>query len=142
MTLDLDIELALIYARVSSVKQTKEGDGLGSQVTRCREYAHRKGYEVVQVFTDDVSGSLTRRRGMTAMLEFLDEAEHGPFVVLIDDGNRLARDVFAHRDIRMAIAMAGAFVETPNGRLRDDADSEFQEYIAALVAQHARKKNA
>lgn len=28
---------AVIYARVSTVQQTKTGDGLGSQETRCRE---------------------------------------------------------------------------------------------------------
>ena len=30
---------AVIYCRVSSTKQTTEGDGLASQETRCREYA-------------------------------------------------------------------------------------------------------
>jgi len=37
---------AVIYARVSSAKQTTRGDGLSSQETRCCEYARYKGYEV------------------------------------------------------------------------------------------------
>ncbi len=41
---------AVLYCRVSSSKQTTRGDGLGSQETRCREYAKYKGYEVVQVY--------------------------------------------------------------------------------------------
>ena len=58
---------AVIYCRVSGVKQTIRGDGLSSQETRCREYAAMRGYEVVEVFKDDMSGSLVEvaRRGET-----------------------------------------------------------------------------
>lgn len=59
---------AVIYCRVSSIKQTTKGDGLASQEARCREYAQYKGYQVAAVFTDDVSGSLIGRPGMQAML--------------------------------------------------------------------------
>ena len=43
---------AVIYCRVSGAKQVREGDGLKSQETRCREYARYKAYEVAEVFTD------------------------------------------------------------------------------------------
>ncbi|MGI9508076.1 MAG: recombinase family protein, partial [Geminicoccaceae bacterium] len=59
---------AVIYARVSSAKQTTRGDGLSSQETRCREYARYKGYEVIKTFSDDMSGALTTRPSMQAML--------------------------------------------------------------------------
>jgi site-specific DNA recombinase len=36
-------KLALIYSRVSDAKQVRDGDGLNSQITRCREFAKRKG---------------------------------------------------------------------------------------------------
>lgn len=62
---------ALIYCRVSSKAQTKRGDGLGSQETRCREFARYKGYDVVQVFTDDLTGQSANRPGFTAMLSYL-----------------------------------------------------------------------
>ena len=41
---------AVIYCRVSDKKQIKEGSGLSSQETRCREFARHKGYEVEKVF--------------------------------------------------------------------------------------------
>ena len=56
---DQGLTKAVIYCRVSSTKQTVRGDGLGSQETRCREFAKYKNYEVVEVFRDDSSGSLT-----------------------------------------------------------------------------------
>ena len=60
---------AVIYCRVSSKQQLKEGDGLASQETRCREYARHKGYEVAQVFRDEgISGGLIDRPAMQAML--------------------------------------------------------------------------
>jgi DNA invertase Pin-like site-specific DNA recombinase len=91
-----DIDLrggkAVIYARVSSSKQTKVGDGLGSQQTRCREYARYKGLSVVETFTDDMSGSLATRPGMKAMLAFLRKHRgKEPVTVIIDDLSRLAR---------------------------------------------------
>lgn len=63
MAFDMGIQItrAVIYARVSSAKQAKQGDGLNSQETRCREYARYKGYEVVETFSDDMSSSLIFR---------------------------------------------------------------------------------
>ncbi len=49
-------ENAIIYCRVSTKAQTTRGHGLGSQETRCRQYAETKGYDVAAVFPDDVSG--------------------------------------------------------------------------------------
>jgi hypothetical protein len=40
------LQKAVIYCRVSGTKQVREGDGLGSQETRCREFAGHKGYWV------------------------------------------------------------------------------------------------
>ena len=62
---------AVIYARVSTKKQAREGNGLDSQETRCREFAKFRGLKVVRVFTDDMSGSHTGRPGMLEMLAYL-----------------------------------------------------------------------
>ncbi|EKF40206.1 resolvase-like protein [Nitratireductor indicus C115] len=135
-------QICFIYCRVSSIKQAKSGDGLRSQETRCRDYARSKGYEVVRVFTDDVSGSSSKRDGMTAFLAALSANDGDPIPVIIDDVSRLARDVIAHKQLRISIAMEGGILESPNMQFGDDADSEFQEMIRALVAQHQRQKNA
>ena len=133
---------AVIYCRVSSAAQTKRGDGLSSQETRCREYARIRSYEVVQVFTDDLSGSATDRPGIKAMLAFLKKHRRNPNIVLVDDISRLARSVSAHIELRAAITLAGGLLESPTLEFNDDADSELQEYILATVAQHQRRKNA
>lgn len=79
---------AIIYCRVSDTKQTTRGDGLNSQETRCREFAKYKGYEVVSVFKDDMSGRFHARPGMQAALAFLRKHRKSPHVLIIDDITR------------------------------------------------------
>jgi DNA invertase Pin-like site-specific DNA recombinase len=57
-----------------------------------------KGYDVDRVFVDEaVSGGITTRPGMQAMLAYLREHVYTQnFVVVIDDISRLARDIKAH----------------------------------------------
>ena len=133
---------SVIYARVSSVAQTKRGAGLESQQTRAREYAAYKNYNVMKVFEDDLSGGTAKRPGMDAMLAYLKAHRNDPHVVIIDDISRLARSVKAHIELRAAITMAGGILESPALEFGEDADSELQEYILATVSQHQRKKNA
>ena len=132
---------AVVYTRVSSVKQTVEGDGLKSQQTRCREFAKRKGYEVGAVFEDDVSGSLTSRPGMKAMLAHLKKHRSRGTVVIIDDVSRLARGLEAHLELRASIANAGGILESPSIEFGDDPDSRLVEHLLASVSQHQRQKN-
>ena len=133
---------AIIYRRVSSIAQTKRGDGLGSQETRCREYARLRGYEVVACFDDDVTGSIANRPGVKAMLAFLRKHRNEPHVVLIDDISRLARGVEAHWELRRTIIKAGGRLESPSMEFKQDADSRMVENVLAGAAQHQREKNA
>ncbi len=133
---------AVIYCRVSSTAQVTKGDGLGSQETRCREYAKHKHYEIVKVFKDEgISGSLIDRPGMQAMLKFLRTHKKKQHVVIIDDISRLARGLEAHIQLRMAISEAGGKLESPSIEFGEDSDSQLVENLLASVSQHQRQKN-
>ncbi len=132
---------AVIYCRVSNVKQTVRGDGLSSQETRCREYARFRGHEVTKVFKDDTSGSLIERPGMKAMLAFLKTNRKQGLVVIIDDISRLARGLEAHLQLRADIARAGGILESPSIEFGEDSDSRLVENLLASVSQHQRQKN-
>jgi DNA invertase Pin-like site-specific DNA recombinase len=132
---------AVIYARVSSIKQTVEGAGLASQETRCREFAKLKGYAVTEVFTDDVSESLIDRPGMKAMLAYLRRHRAKGVVVIIDDLTRLARNLKAHLELRAAIGAAGGVLASPSIEFGDSSDSLLVENLLASVSQHQRQKN-
>ena len=135
------ISKAVIYCRVSSAKQTVRGDGLGSQETRCREFAKYKGYEVVEVFRDDTSGSLTSRPGMQAMLSFLSANCKETHAVIIDDISRLARGLMAHFELRVKIGDSGGVLVSPSIEFGEDSDSQLVENLLASVSQHQRQKN-
>jgi site-specific DNA recombinase len=133
---------AVIYCRVSSTKQTKQGDGLRSQETRCREYAHYRNYEVVEVFHDDFSGGYTERPAMRAMLTYLKKHRAQGCIVIIDNIDRFARDVRGHWDLRDLLSEAGGKLESPSIEFGEDADSILHENLMASVSQHQRQKNA
>ena len=112
MTIEFPIPVrtkyCVIYLRVSSRKQTIDGAGLSSQERSCREYAERNGYEVIEVFSDVISGRYTERPGMNALLAFLRKAKNAEYVVVVDDISRFARDVSTHSALRDRILSSGA----------------------------------
>ena len=135
---------AIIYCRVSDPKQVTRGSGLGSQETRCRDYARARSYEVVEVFRDEgASGGLIDRPGMLAMLAFLKKHRRADtHVVIIDDISRLARGLEAHIRLRTSISAAGGKLESPSIEFGEDSDSMLVENLLASVSQHQRQKNA
>jgi len=136
------IRQAVIYCRVSGIKQTTRGDGLNSQETRCREYAKFKGYEIETVFKDDMSGSVVERPGMQTMLKHLRKHRKNPRVVIIDDISRLARGIEAHLQLRSAISDTEATLESPSIEFGEDSDRILVENLLASVSQHQRQKNS
>src|SRR6266545_4687864 len=134
---------ALIYCRVSSERQVKEGHGLDGQERNCRRFAELKGYDVVEVFRDEgVSGGLIEREGMERMLDFLDARDRGQeYVVLIDDIKRLARDLIGHFTLRKAINSRGARLESPSHKFGDEPEEVFVESIMAATAEYERNQN-
>ena len=132
---------AVIYTRVSSTKQTTRGNGLDSQETRCREYAAHRGYTVIDVFKDDMTGSAVNRPGIKAMLACVRKYRSHKVVVIIDDISRIARSIEAHLKLKAAILAAGATLESPSVEFGDDPDSQLIENLLASVSQHQRQKN-
>lgn len=134
---------AIIYCRVSSKSQATDGHGLDSQETRCREYAAAKGYDVVAVFPDTISGGgdFMKRPGMVALLSFLDAQPGEPFVVIFDDLKRFARDTLFHIGLREAFRARGARIECLNFKFDESPEGEFIETIMAAQDALERKQN-
>ncbi len=137
----MEAATAVIYCRVSSDRQAKEGSGLASQEQRCRSFALSRGYGVVATFCDEgVSGALLDRPGVRSLLTFLRSQPAG-VVVVVDDISRIARDMRTHLELRAAIAAAGGELESPSMRFEESAAGEFIEMVLAASAQFGRKGN-
>ncbi len=134
---------AIIYCRVSAEEQVKKGHGLKSQEAVCREFARYRGYEVIEVFNENLSGKITERPVMHELLMFLRKHKRqGGLVVIIDDLSRFARGHRAHWALRDQLKEAGGMLESPNVQFGDDADSALIEGMLVTMAQHQREKGA
>lgn len=134
-------EHAVIYCRVSSKRQLKEGHGLDSQETRCREYAARLGYTVLEIFPDKaISGGRLDRPSFNRMLSFV-ERQNTAVAVIIDDISRFSRDIESHWALRRALQAVGGKLESPSVQFGEDAPSILIENLLASVSQHQRQHN-
>ena len=43
----------MIYARVSTEEQKKDGNGINAQITDCKNRAKRNEVEVINIYTDE-----------------------------------------------------------------------------------------
>ncbi len=77
---------AALYMRVSTVDQHPE-----TQLLDLRQMAMQRGYEIVEQYTDRISGAKARRPGLDKMMA---DARRGRFdVVLVWASDRIARSV-------------------------------------------------
>jgi DNA invertase Pin-like site-specific DNA recombinase len=125
-----NLQKCIAYCRVSRADQKLNGHGIVGQATTAREYAQRRGYQFVRVFEDDITGKVLKRPGMDDMLTFLRKQKE-PYVVIIYDLARLARDLYVHLALRKAIAEAGGVLESPTLEIGDDPERELSENIQA-----------
>ncbi len=136
-------KIALIYCRVSSERQKKEGHGLDSQEHRCREYVGTKGYQVEEVFQDSFSGGgdFMNRPAMREMLEYIDDHAHKEYVVVFDDLKRFARDTEFHLKLRSAFKSRNTKLECLNYTFEDTPEGRFVETIFAAQGELEREQN-
>ena len=83
---------AVLYMRVSTVDQHPE-----TQLYDLRQMAEQRGYQVVEEYTDRISGAKARRPGLDSMMR---DARRGKFdLVLVWASDRIARSVKHFLDV-------------------------------------------
>jgi putative resolvase len=100
-------ERCVLYARVSSVRQELDGN-LARQTARLQEAAAERGYEVVQMITEQASSLNEKRKGMKKLFSLV--GEQAVDVVLIEYPDRLVRfgfgyleQAFRWKDVRLEV---------------------------------------
>lgn len=83
---------ACIYARVSTVEQEKEGFSIPAQLKMLRTYAKKRGFNVVQEYTDSETARSTGRTGFNNMLSYLGK-DGKCRVILVEKTDRLTRNM-------------------------------------------------
>lgn len=130
---------AVIYCRVSSDKQVREGNGLDSQEKRCRDYAKYHDLEVAEVFRDaGISGGIMERPGIKALINYVSK---GGYTVIFDDISRFARETVLHFSLKDILRATGNTLMCVSFKLEDTPDGKFIETIMAASAELERTKN-
>jgi DNA invertase Pin-like site-specific DNA recombinase len=136
-------EEGVIYARVSSARQVREGRGLQSQVSACQRYAKENDIKIVEVFEDPAqSGKDLNRPGMINLLSFLSKRKNLTYV-LVEDISRLSRNVREYYALKDLIQSKSGLLKDLKNQIGDieDPNSELTEGVIALVAQQNRIVN-
>ncbi len=134
---------AIIYCRVSSERQVREGDGLRSQETRCREYAERRGFKVMRVFKDEgISGGLgpDMRPATKELFAFLD-TQKDSVTVIVDGVSRVARSQSAFIEFSAQLTARGARLASPSHKFGSKSDEMLITEIMVSMASYQRVAN-
>lgn len=134
---------AVIYCRVSSERQKRDGHGLDAQEHRGKQYADMQRYNVKRIFKDDITGGTVDRPGMENMLAYLEEhsTPENPVVVIVDDIKRWARSVEVHIALRKAVRDRHGILESPNFKFGEEPEDKFYETIMAASSELEKDQN-
>ena len=91
----MEKKIAIIYCRVSTDEQAKEGLSIESQENTCRRKAEEEGYSILEVIKDEgKSGKDIHRDGMRQVLKLVGENKIN--AVYLVNTDRLSRNVADH----------------------------------------------
>lgn len=88
---DMTNKQVVIYARVSSREQEREGFSIPAQLKLLKEYALRNGFQIVREYSDAETAKQTGRTNYNVMLDFL-KANPNIRTVLVEKTDRLYRN--------------------------------------------------
>jgi site-specific DNA recombinase len=131
---------AAISVRVSTRKQAETGYGLDAQLAACHEYVIKQGYELVDTYTDVITGITSERPGLEALIEAI-PLKHID-VVVMPEIDRASRDFAEFVVIKGELQEAGARIEYAIGAnfSPDDEDGWLMENLIAMLADRERRR--
>ncbi len=84
---------AVLYARVSSRDQEREGFSIPAQQKLIHEYAASHGFQILEEFIDVETAKKSGRTNFTRMLAYVRKRKVNPPVVLVEKTDRLYRNL-------------------------------------------------
>jgi site-specific DNA recombinase len=132
------LEKALLYARVSTAGQVRNGYSPAQQLEALRAHAESAGYRVIEEVLDAAqSGATLNRPGLDRVRELV--AAGGVAAVLVQDLDRLSREPEHYRLLRGEFRNSGCVVVVLNGQGAADAHLARRE-VEVLAERSMRGK--
>ena len=129
---------AIVYSRVSTDAQERDGTSLDSQERACAEFAAERGWQVVQCIRDAGSGALLERDGLNELRAALRQGEANAVVAYAVD--RLSRSQNHIGILFDEFDSAGVTMEFVTERFEDTAVGRFILAARAFIAEVEREK--
>jgi len=129
---------AVIYTRVSTEDQAREGYSLEVQEERCRQRAKELGCDQVEVFLDDVTGEILNRPALMAALARIEQGGVDYFICY--DPDRLSRELVNQLLITRDIEKAGVKVNFVKFDFRPGPDGRLFYQIRGAIAEFEKAK--
>ncbi len=120
---------AVIYARVSSHKQKRDGN-LDRQIERLRNYCSAKGYKVINVITDAASGLKEDRNGLQKLFNIVEK--HQADVVVVEFKDRLSRFGFDY--LKRYFESHGARIEVVEESEKGYMEELIEDFVAIVIS--------
>jgi len=132
---------AVLYARVSTEEQVKNGYSLAQQMEALRGYAAREGYEVLEEVSEPgQSGATLVRPGMDRVRDLVATGEVS--MVLAQDRDRLVREPAYHYLLKREFEGYGCALRALNDRGDDSPEGQLAEGVLDQIAKYERVKMA
>jgi site-specific DNA recombinase len=129
---------AVVYVRVSTDGQERDGTSLDTQEAACRNFAHRSGWQVIACIRDTSSGFTLDRPGMEQLRRILRQGSVD--VVLAHAVDRLSRNQNHIGVLFDEVQLAGARLACVTETFEDSAVGRFILAARAFVAEVEREK--
>lgn len=130
---------AIIYCRVSTPGQERDGTSLESQESACRAYADQHGFSVAQVVRETGSGAELWERPLLSVVR-ADIKRGGIAALIIYDLDRLARNPVYQAIVIEECDRAGVSLEIVLAPLDSSPEGMLIAYVRGYAAQIEREK--
>jgi site-specific DNA recombinase len=136
---------AVIYTRVSTEDQALKGYSLPEQLSECRKKAKQLGATELLEFSDDVSGEILDRPGLTAAREVIRTGGVQWFVCLAADrfARKLAHQLLIADEIRRRrvdlVFTQHGYDDTPEGKLFFSMYGAFAEFEKSKILERTAR---
>lgn len=130
----------VIYARVSTEDQAKEGTSLDTQVEGCRPYVKANVFHVIREFQEQASGASLNRPMLDELLDMVEAGEVD--VVLVYKIDRLSRDTGDTLTLLKFFSEHGVELHTAAGPIEDTPEGELLVTLLAAVGKFERRNIA
>ncbi len=121
---------AIIYTRVSTDEQAKNGGSLSDQEEKLRKYCDNNQVEVVAHFQDDFSAKTFNRPEFNKLLTFLKKHKHDIDWLLVSRWDRFSRNIRESLNMITTLESLGARIQAIEAPL--DLDIPEQSIMLAL----------